>query len=103
MRFLGEFTIGADHPALPGHFPGRPIVPGVVLLDEAFSVMATSRPLQAPFVLIRVKFLSPVLPDQRVTVLANESAAGAMRLSCACGQRPVLQAELSFTASAQRP
>jgi 3-hydroxymyristoyl/3-hydroxydecanoyl-(acyl carrier protein) dehydratase len=103
VRYVGEFAIGADHPALPGHFPGRPIVPGVVLLDEALSVIATAHPLQAPFVLIRVKFMSPVRPDERVTVLASELAAGATRLSCACGQRPVLRAELSFTAPAQRP
>ena len=34
MQPLGAFRIAADHPALPGHFPGRPVVPGVVLLDE---------------------------------------------------------------------
>ena len=27
-------TIGAEHPALAGHFPGAPILPGVLLLDE---------------------------------------------------------------------
>lgn len=26
-------TFAADHPSIPGHFPGRPIVPGVVVLD----------------------------------------------------------------------
>jgi 3-hydroxymyristoyl/3-hydroxydecanoyl-(acyl carrier protein) dehydratase len=30
----GDFTIPAEHPALPGHFPGRPVVPGALLLDH---------------------------------------------------------------------
>jgi 3-hydroxyacyl-[acyl-carrier-protein] dehydratase len=31
--------IGADHPALAGHFPGQPLIPGVVLLDEALQAI----------------------------------------------------------------
>jgi len=35
-----QFTVPAEHPALPGHFPGQPIVPGVVLLDAARAMLA---------------------------------------------------------------
>lgn len=34
-----EFPIRIEpaHPALPGHFPGNPIVPGALLLDHVFA------------------------------------------------------------------
>jgi|HubBroStandDraft_1064217.scaffolds.fasta_scaffold06681_6 3-hydroxyacyl-[acyl-carrier-protein] dehydratase len=31
--------IAPDHPSLAGHFPGHPIVPGVVLLDETLQAI----------------------------------------------------------------
>jgi 3-hydroxyacyl-[acyl-carrier-protein] dehydratase len=37
QRHEASFRIGAEHPALPGHFPGRPVVPGVVILDEVMA------------------------------------------------------------------
>jgi 3-hydroxyacyl-[acyl-carrier-protein] dehydratase len=39
MNFEGRRTISADHPSLPGHFPGTPIVPGVVILDEILAAL----------------------------------------------------------------
>lgn len=61
--FRQTFKIAADHPALAGHFPGNPIVPGVVLLDlvaAAFESQRGRRIAQMP----QVKFLLPLLPDQ---------------------------------------
>ena len=34
MTFEVHRVIAKDHPALAGHFPGNPIVPGVLILDE---------------------------------------------------------------------
>jgi 3-hydroxyacyl-[acyl-carrier-protein] dehydratase len=61
-----EFSVPADHPALPGHFPGRPIVPGVVLLDSV--IAAAERWLQQPLALralAQAKFVAPLLPNEQ--------------------------------------
>lgn len=72
-----HFVIAADHPSLPGHFPGRPIVPGVVLLDRVLdAVEALHGPLGA-LRLPQVKFLQPLLPGEaaRVELDATPDAA----------------------------
>jgi 3-hydroxymyristoyl/3-hydroxydecanoyl-(acyl carrier protein) dehydratase len=70
-----RFSIPSDHPSLPGHFPGRPIVPGVVLLDRVVAAIeATHGPLP-PLRLPQVKFVQPLLPDEDAEI-ALEPQAG---------------------------
>ena len=59
----GRVAIPDDHPAFDGHFPGRPILPGVAQLDLVLGLL--DRALNAPVTLRRVrrmKFSSTVTP-----------------------------------------
>lgn len=68
-KHQATFVIAADHPSLPGHFPGTPVVPGVVVLDH---VLQASERWQGHKLGVRglkqVKFHSPLLPGQRADV-----------------------------------
>jgi len=67
-----SFTIPPNHVALPGHFPGNPVVPGVVVLDHVIRVLeASGVPLPRLRILKQVKFIEPLLPDQVATVTAE--------------------------------
>jgi 3-hydroxymyristoyl/3-hydroxydecanoyl-(acyl carrier protein) dehydratase len=58
-----SLRIDATHPALPGHFPGDPVVPGVVLLDAVADALARDGG-GALRRLASVKFLAPLRPGQ---------------------------------------
>lgn len=65
---MTEFHITPDHPSLPGHFPGRPLVPGVVLLDHVLdAIESTHGPLGA-LTLPQVKFMQPLLPGETARI-----------------------------------
>lgn len=83
-------SIGHDHPSLAGHFPGHPVVPGVVLLDEVLSlVRESSGAAQSVTGLPLVKFSSPLSPGEVVTIHVDLDEAGQATFSCRVGTRLV--------------
>lgn len=62
------FAIPADHPCLPGHFPGRPLVPGVVLLERVIEAVEAAHGPLAGLRLPQAKFLQPLLPGEQAQV-----------------------------------
>ena len=75
--------IRRDHPALDGHFPGNPLVPGVVLLTELLGILEReSDTACGPVTLTSVKFIRQLRPGEPFTVrrhlLADQNIAFAV-------------------------
>ena len=75
-----RFTIAPDHPALAGHFPGQPIIPGVVLLDHAISAIGTALNRSLDACRLRsAKFPSPATPGTPLDLSFEITASGGIR------------------------
>ena len=75
-------AIPADHPCLPGHFPGRPIVPAVLILDEVRALMADHSPGQSLASIDHCKFQDFVLPDRPFRIALEPRAGSAVDFTC---------------------
>lgn len=66
-----------DHPAFAGHFPGQPILPGVVLLEwvvDALAAAGVSQGEGETLVFQNAKFLSPVSPGETLLLRLEPGA-----------------------------
>jgi 3-hydroxyacyl-[acyl-carrier-protein] dehydratase len=83
-------TIAAEHPALVGHFPGMPIVPGVVLLDEMLQTLAAQDGAAGTVWRIgAAKFVKLVRPGELLTLAHEQLDNGSIRFSIARDGQPV--------------
>ncbi len=94
------FTIAADHPSLPGHFPGSPVVPGVVVLDFVLQAAAAWRqsPVHATG-LRQVKFHAPLLPGECADV-SLELASETLAFRVSHGERLIAQGTFTLARAA---
>ena len=98
MKKQTALKIPADHPAFAGHFPGTPIVPGVVLLDEVMHACFADHGLSASaWQISSVKFLSPLKPDETVMIEYEQLANGLIKFEVLEGTRQIVAG--SFTLS----
>src|SRR5262245_26510071 len=90
------FEVPAHHPAFAGHFPGRPVLPAVVLLDM---VVDAARDAYGPSLAVsglpRAKFTASLAPGDRGTIRLRLSA-GAVEFEVSRGPERVAQGLLEL-------
>ncbi|MES2488614.1 MAG: hydroxymyristoyl-ACP dehydratase [Pseudomonadota bacterium] len=90
-EYRSSASIAADHPCLVGHFPGNPIVPGVLLLELVANAVREWQGAQAWIRKFNhVKFVGLLRPDEHVEILLSGDSTQ-IKFRCSCGDRLLSQ------------
>lgn len=107
-RAVGYKSVSGNEPFFQGHFPGNPIMPGVLIVEamaQTSCVLFLSRPdisnKMAYFMGIdQAKFRKPVLPgdnlELRIEVLKAKERVGKVKGEAFVGDKLVTEAEFTF-------
>ncbi len=93
--------LAPQHPVFAGHFPGRPIVPGVLLLDAVLHAIARAQGIEpARCTIGSIKFLSPVQPGEDLDLQHADTPGGQIRFDLFAGARKVAAGSLLISSAA---
>ena len=93
MSYIMDVIIDADHPCLDGHFPGNPVVPGVVILDKVREAIQSWKPDFRISSFPNLKFLQPLLPSQQFQMEFEENK-GKYHFFCRINDRLIAKGEI---------
>jgi 3-hydroxyacyl-[acyl-carrier-protein] dehydratase len=95
MKHVERLEISPDHPAYADHFPGAPILPGVVLLDAALLAMQAALRLDlAACRISAVKFHAIVRPADRLRIEYQAAPNASIQFSILDDERRVVSGTL---------
>jgi 3-hydroxymyristoyl/3-hydroxydecanoyl-(acyl carrier protein) dehydratase len=77
--YSGVIRFDGAHPALPGHFPGQPLVPGVLMLEQVALALRAWRGERLSRV-VEAKFMAPLLPDESAQLQLSHVGADTARI-----------------------
>ena len=103
MNSKRSLRIALDHPAFAGHFPGNPILPGVVLLDEALRAIEVDLGLDLrQWQIAAAKFFEFVRPGEALTIEHTSLESGLIRFTVRVAERAALTGTLSLAPACGR-
>ncbi len=95
MSYQISTSIPESHPSLPGHFPGHPIVPGVVILDHVYSMLKLWHNEIELSSIPSVKFLQPIFPGMEFAILFEQIESKRYRFYCQNDGQVLVRGEFS--------
>ncbi len=88
--------IPVNHPAYAGHFPGHPVLPGVVLLDAALHALERSGGGACGcWEIVSAKFQSAVRPGEPLTLHHEILPTGSVRFAIRTTDRAIASGVLT--------
>ena len=93
-----EVRFASDHPTAAGHFPSHPIIPGVLVLDEAIKLTVGDG---AEELIVRAaKFHRPVRPGDAIVIRWEMQPPRIIRFECRLADDNTLVASGTFETAA---
>ena len=94
MNRVTKCCIPNSHPSISGHFPGNPIVPAVVILNEVIAICNEWQPQLRITGINNAKFVSPLRPEQQFLISLTPPVKNSMNFECTINNQTLVSGKL---------